>query len=218
MVQLLRWTLAFINRYALIFWACVVANLVGVVVGGWFWYGPMIVSAPFWAVPFIPDCPGAALLGTIALIGIRYRRGWGWFNALAAFGCIKYGVWTIAFWLRHWSGGGEIEIVGLAMFVVHIGLLCEGLLFLPHIGPLAAWKRIAVIGFYALSAFIDYGLVGYAVNTVGFPFYPPLTPQVPVSFALAVAAGMIALLGAGLLALPYGRSEPVRGMAAQRGA
>ena len=217
MVGLLRWVLELINRYAVLFWACVLANLVGVVVGGWFWYGPMIVNAPLWAMPFIPDCPEAALLGTIALLGIRYRRSWGWFNALAAFGCIKYGLWTIAFWLRHWSGGGEIELIGLTMLVAHIGLLCEGLVFLPHIGPLAAWKRLAVVGVYGLAVFVDYGLISYAVNTVGFPFYPPLTPQVPVSFVFSVAAGLTSLLGVGLLALPYRRGEQIPALAAQRG-
>jgi uncharacterized membrane protein YpjA len=207
MTKLLRWVLNFINRYAALFWLCIGANAVGVVIGGWFWYGPMLVAAPFWAVPFIPDCPLAALLASIALVGIRYGQRWGWFNALAAFGCIKYGSWTLAFWLQHWSAGGEIEIIGLTMFVAHMGLIAEGLLLIPHIGPVALWKRATVIGVYAFSAFVDYGLIEYALRNNGFPFYPPLTPEVPVTFAQNVALGLIAVLGAGLLALHASRGE-----------
>lgn len=218
MFGLLRWTLALINRYPLLFWACMAANLIGVVVGGWFWYGPLLVAAPLWAVPFIPDCPLAALLATIALLGLRYGRSWGWFHALAAFSCIKYGLWTMAFWLRHWSGGGQIEVIGVTMFITHIGLFCEGLLLLPHIAPLAFWKRLAVIGVFVLSVYVDYGLVGYAVRTFGFPFYPPLTEQVPMLFAFQVAAGLTALLGLGLLALPYAaRTRPAAETAAAYG-
>jgi uncharacterized membrane protein YpjA len=209
MVRLLHWLLQFINRYPILFWACMLANGVGVVVGGWFWYGPMLSAAPFWAVPFIPDCPLAALLASIALIGIHYGQRWGWFNALAAFGCIKYGFWTLAFWLRHWMGGGEVEIIGVTMFIAHMGLIAEGLLLLPQIGPLAAWKRLAVIAVYGLAVFVDYGLVGYAVRNYGFPFYPPLTPEVPMLFAQYSAGGLTIVLGLGLLALPYGRRDPL---------
>ena len=69
MEQLLRWTLNTILRNPLLFWAAVIANLLGTVIGGAVWYGPMILSSPIWALPFIPDCPLAALLGTIALAG-----------------------------------------------------------------------------------------------------------------------------------------------------
>jgi uncharacterized membrane protein YpjA len=202
MVRLLHWVLDGILRWPLLFWSCVVANSLGVVIGGWFWYGGMLTSAPLWALPFIPDCPLAALLGTIALFGLRARRRWGFFYALTAFGCIKYGLWTMAFWLRHWTAGGEIEPVGLLMFITHIGLTCEGLLIAPHSVPLGMPARLAVTGWYALSVFVDYGLVGYAVRAFGFPFYPPLSPEVPMSYAFAVATALTALLGSALLALP----------------
>lgn len=202
MERLLRWTLDTILRVPLLFWACIIANLLGAVIGGWFWYGPLLVAAPFWAIPFIPDCPLAALVGSIALLGLRAGRRWSFFYALVAFGCMKYGAWTIAFWLRHWSAGGEIEPVAVMLFITHIGLFIEGLLFVPRIGLLALPLRLAVIGWYLLSIAIDYGLSSYAIANYGFPFHPPLTPFVPVDFVFWVATILTTLLGLGLLLFP----------------
>jgi uncharacterized membrane protein YpjA len=192
MEQLLRGTLNWILRNPLLFWVAVVANLLGTVIGGVVWYGPMIASSPLWALLFIPDCPLAALLGTIALFGLRAGRDWRWFYALTAFFCIKYGLWTIAFWLRQWSGSGVILPVEAMLFVTHIGLLCEGLLLVPHIGRLPLPQRLGVIAWFALSVFVDYGL----------GFHPPLTSHVSRDFIFWLASGLTALVGAGLLLLP----------------
>lgn len=198
--RLLNWLLQFILKNPLIFWTCVVANVLGTVVGGVWWYGPLLAAAPFWALPFIPDCPLGSLLGTVALFGMRAQRRWGFFYALTAFWCMKYGLWTQVFWLRFWADGGPIEPVGLLMFVTHIGLFCEGLLFVPHIAPLALPKRLAVIGWFALSIGVDYGLRNYALRAYGFPFHPPM-PTEMVGFMFWTATLLVGLLGVGLLAL-----------------
>jgi uncharacterized membrane protein YpjA len=192
MEQVLRWTLTTILRSPLLFRGAVVANLLGAVIGGVVWYGPMILGSPIWALPFIPDCPLAALLGSIALFGLRAGRPWRWFYALAAFFCIKYGIWTIVFWLRQWTGSGAILPVEALLFVTHIGLLCEGLLFVPHIGELSLPKRAWVVAWFALSLFVDYGL----------GFHPPLASHVSRTFVFWLAALLTAVVGAGLLLLP----------------
>lgn len=192
MLRLIDWILALILKNPLIFWACMFANAVGVVWGGWVWYGPMLAASPLWAWPFIPDCPEAALWATLAFLGLRYGRNWGWLNAFAAFGCIKYGIWTVAFWLRHWSEAGFVPgywPMEAMLFVVHIGLTCEGLLLATRIGPLSLPARLAIVGWFALSVFVDYGL----------GFHPPLTYAVPEPFVLGLAAGLTALLGIALL-------------------
>ncbi|MFV9507350.1 MAG: DUF1405 domain-containing protein [Oscillochloridaceae bacterium umkhey_bin13] len=196
MLRLLDWVLKLILQNPLIFWACMVANLVGVVWGGWVWYGPQLAAAPVWAWLFIPDCPLAAFWATIAFLGLRYGRQWGWFNAFAAFACIKYGLWTLAFWLRHWSAVGFVDgawPMEMMLFVAHIGLTCEGILLATRIGPLGLPLRLAVIGWYALSILVDYG----------FGHHPPLTYAVPVVYTLTVAVILTVALGAALLALPY---------------
>ncbi len=197
MLRLIDWTLNLILRNPLIFWAAMAANAVGVVWGGWVWYGPMLAASPAWAWPFIPDCPEAALWATVAFFGLRgsVSRRWGWFNAFAAFACIKYGLWTLAFWLRHWSEAGLVPgafPMELMLFVAHIGLTCEGLLLATRIGPLGLPARLAIIGWYAISIFVDYGL----------GFHPPLTYAVPLSFVLWLAVALTAALGVALMLLP----------------
>jgi uncharacterized membrane protein YpjA len=126
MIRLTHWLFEFILRTPIIFWCCVVANLIGAVWGAAVWYGPMLAASPLWAWPFIPDCPLAAFLGTIALFGMRAGRRWTLFYTLTAFACIHYGIWTLVFWLRQWTGSGVIDPFEMVLFVTHIGLLCEG--------------------------------------------------------------------------------------------
>jgi uncharacterized membrane protein YpjA len=192
-IRLLRWTLDLILRSPLIFWTCVIANFLGAVYGIVWWYGGMIADSPLWAFPFIPDCPLAALGGSVALWGLRSGKRWSLLYALVAFACIKYGAWTLAFWLRHWSNGGSVLPMQIVLFVSHMGLLAEGLLFVPRIGALSLPKRWSLIGWFALSVFIDYGL-GY---------HPPIfDARVTPEFLFWLAAVLTFVLGVGLLALP----------------
>ncbi len=204
MERLLRGVMSVILRWPLIFWTCVIVNLIGAVVGGIYWYGPMLLQSPFWALPFIPDCPLAALVGSIALLALRAHRHWGFFYALVALAGMKYGLWTIGFWLRHWSVANQVFPIEALLFVTHIGLFVEGLLFIPFIGSLSIPKRLAVIGWFALSVFVDYGL----------GFHPPLTPQVPTEFAFWMAMVLTAALGASLLLLPRRERESPAQLAA----
>ncbi len=190
--RLLHWTLHTIIRSPALFWFCFIANLVGAILGGLFWYGPVLLESPWWALPFIPDCPLAALLGSIGLLGVRAHKPWWLFYALVAFAGIKYGAWTVAFWLRFWSTGGTIDLISLVLFITHIGLLIEGLLFIPYASPLARPARLLIIAFFALSIIVDYAL-GH---------HPPLGGYVTVTFAGWLAVVLTLLCGIALLLLP----------------
>jgi uncharacterized membrane protein YpjA len=192
MIRFLDTILSLILGNRLVFWVCMVANLLGALVGGVVWYGPQLLASPLWAYPFIPDCPLAALVATIAFIAIRAGRRWPLFYALVAFGCMKYGLWTLAFWSRHWLGGGAVEPISAGLFIVHMGLCAEGLLLALRAFPLSLPRRLAVIGWYVLSIAVDYGL----------GFHPPLTPFVPLAYIFWVAVGLTAVIGAALLAVP----------------
>lgn len=197
MLRLIDWVYRIITGNALIFWACMAANAVGVVWGGWVWYGPQLASSPWWAWFFIPDCPAAALYASIALIGMRYGRSLPWFNAFAAFACIKYGLWTLAFWTRHWAEVGAFAPLEVMLFVSHMGLAAEGVLIATRMGAVSFPARMGVISIFALSIFVDYSL----------GFHPPLTYAVPMSFALWTAVALTTALGAALLLLPVGGRE-----------
>ncbi|MBX0330120.1 DUF1405 domain-containing protein [Oscillochloris sp. ZM17-4] len=202
MLRLIDWVYGLITKSPLIFWACMAANALGVVWGGVVWYGPQMLASPLWAWPFIPDCPEAALWATVAFLLLRYGRARGWFTAFAAFGCIKYGIWTLMFWAKHWSvaGFGDPELpLELMLFVSHMGLTAEGVLLATRIGPLALPLRLGVIGWFALSIFVDYGL----------GFFPPLTYAVPEAYVFWVATALTTLLGAALLLMPTPALAPL---------
>lgn len=197
MLRLIDWIYRFIMKHPLVFWACMAFNTVGVIWGGWIWYGPMLLESPLWAWPFIPDCPEAALWATIAFLLLRYRGARTWFTAFAAFACIKYGLWTVFFWLRHWSEAGFVPDyypMEVMLFVSHIGLTAEGILLARQIGPLNLPSRMGIIGWYVLSIYIDYGL----------GFHPPVTYAVPVEYVFWLATVLTVILGLGLLLLPLG--------------
>lgn len=109
---------------------------------------------------------------------------------------MKYGLWTLAFWSRHWLAGGEIEPLSAGLFITHMGLFAEGLLIALYALPLNLSRRVAVIGWYLLSIVMDYAL----------GFHPPLTNFVPLEYVFWVATGLTMVLGIALLALPY--SQP----------
>ncbi|MGB9751789.1 DUF1405 domain-containing protein [Roseiflexus castenholzii] len=200
MIRLLHWLFDFILRTPIIFWICVIANLIGAVWGAAVWYGPMLAASPLWAWLFIPDCPLAAFLGTIALFGMRAGRRWSFFYALTAFACIHYGIWTLAFWLRQWTGAGVIDPFEVVLFVTHIGLLCEGILFATRLGEVTVLQRVAVVGWFVLAFGVDYGL-GY---------HPPLASHVTFDFIMWLTVALTGGLSIAMLALPRRAAQPVR--------
>jgi uncharacterized membrane protein YpjA len=186
--RLLDDMLALIVRRPALLWLAVVANLLGAVIGGIYWYGPMLLRSPWWSWVFIPDCPLAALLGAIVLLLYRSGRAPQWLIALTAFACIKYGTWTILFWIRQWSGAGAAYPVELLLFITHIGLLAEGVLFSRAITPAQPATGVLVSLFFTASVVVDYGL----------GFHPPLVSHVSRTDAFAAAALLTALLSIAL--------------------
>jgi uncharacterized membrane protein YpjA len=200
MLRFLHWLFERILRTPVIFWGCVSANLIGAVWGAAVWYGPMLAASPLWAWPFIPDCPLAAFLGTIALFGMRAGRRWSFFYTLTAFACIHYGIWTLAFWLRQWTGSGIIDPFEAVLFVTHVGLLCEGILFATRLGDVSFPLRFAVIGWFVLAFGVDYGL----------GFHPPLASHVTFEFIMWLTVVLTGGLSVALLALPRAGEQPAR--------
>lgn len=193
----LRWILQSILSTPVMFWSCILADLIGTVFGLVFWYGPMLMDAPLWAIPFIPDCPLAALLGSVVLLILRAKKRWPLMETFAAFACMKYGAWTIGFWLRHWASPAPVEPIGLLMFTTHTGLFCEGLLLLPGVRDLTRKARAGVWSWFILSVMVDYR----------FGYHPPLA-SVPLSYAFGMALTLTMLIGGMIMGYPRPRCVP----------
>lgn len=198
----LRRLMAFINEVPVIFWACMLADLLGFVVGAVIWYGPQLLQAPWWAWPFIPDCPLAGLFGMIAFIRLRQGAAPDWFTALASLSCIKYGVWTVLFWGTKWMNTGEYLPLEVALVIVHVALAGQGLLLLPALLEVPLSMRFVAVAWLALSVFVDYT----------FGHHPALVASVSPSMAGSWAATITALLALAMWMLQV-RSTPVGAMA-----
>ncbi len=190
-------------RPPVVFWGVGIATLLGAL-GALAGYRTQLAAAPLGAFPFIPDSAVASLLAAAALLALRANKRWPLLYALAAFACLKYGLWTLLFWLRQWGGAAELlQTPGidkpagqLVSYLAHLGLVHLGLVFLAHSGALSLAGRLQVVAWFALFVFIDYG----------HGYHQALASHVPVAFAFWTAAGLTAALGVVLLRLP-GRRE-----------
>jgi len=184
-----------------------IGNGIGAVAGLIYWYGGHLARSPWYLWPFIPDSPLSTFWVLPALVLILWRKpGWPWFNAFAAFGVIKYGLWTVAFWSLYWANGGIVSLEGVAMSFTHAVMALEGLFLLGYT-RLTKWVALGLGGWFLLNDWIDFG----PLQT-----HPGLPPGVSVATMMGVTVGLT-----GLLTLVYlwiagrggyvGRQAPERG-------
>ncbi|MCS7088574.1 MAG: DUF1405 domain-containing protein [Thermoflexales bacterium] len=190
--------------------------------GTWGWYGAFFaeVDAPWWSIPFIPDCPLAAGLFGVALLLMHYRRSSNLLNHIAAAACIKYGTWTMLFWGLYWLATGNVELSsvfsGPIMFLTHFGLTIMGLLMTQYVRP-SVRDAVLVLAWMAASDVVDYAPLA-AGRLGGYGYYPPLPPVNgdPVALVppmMAHAVGMTVLLGVGALAWAWRAQHNARRVA-----
>jgi uncharacterized membrane protein YpjA len=151
--RLFGWILA----VPVIFWAVMVIDSLGFLIGTVVWYGPQLLNAPWWAWLFIPDCPLAALYGMIAYYQLRGHKKPDWLVPLAAVSCIKYGIWTVLFWGTKWAATGEYLPLEIGLVLVHLALASQGILLLPAFKQIRLGTRMLAIGWLAVSVVVDYG-------------------------------------------------------------
>jgi len=200
----LQWLLRLIERWD-VAWVLIVLNFIGFVGGIILWYGDHFLgrAAGKWYLwPFIPDCPGFAFLFIIAFLGLLCGRDWRLFNTITAYGLIKYGVWTVLYWIAYWLRGGPVELLGMTMFLSHLGMIGEGLYVSYRISsPLSSKsvrgrekmaagfrRRDVLIAFawFLLSDYVDYGLGQYPMfNATVVPMALMEWHTIFMTFALA---------------------------------
>ncbi|MCL5999380.1 MAG: DUF1405 domain-containing protein [Chloroflexi bacterium] len=178
-----------IIREPLLAYGLAVANFIGFVIGTVFWYGDFFLTAgpPLWSFPFIPDCPLAAGVFSLALIQQHRGRSNNLLNQFAGVFNIKYGTWTMTFWLLYWTRTGDYNFVSLLMFATHLGLTIQGLLILQYLHAPNLRDTLIVFAWFVLSDIVDYAPI--APGRGGYGWYPPLplgTQLVPPMLAHAV--------------------------------
>jgi uncharacterized membrane protein YpjA len=173
----------------LLAYGLIATNLVGFVIGTFFWYGDFFATArpPLWAYPFIPDCPLAAGVMAVAIYLIHRNQSNNLWSQFAAIFNIKYGTWTMTFWLLYWSRSGDYNLISLLMFTTHLGLTLQGLLIMQYLHKPNLRDTLIVFIWFFASDFVDYAPI--APGRSGYGWYPPLplgTELVPAMQAHAI--------------------------------
>lgn len=163
----------------------VIGNSIGALAGVLYWYGGQLLASPWYLWPFIPDSPGSTFWVIPALILIAWRPpGWPLLNAFAAFGVIKYGLWTVVFWSLYWANGGTPHPESIAMTATHLMMAVEGLVLLAF--TRLTWKVALGLGaWFLLNDWIDFG---------PWQTRPGLPPGVAVSTMMGVTVGLTLVL------------------------
>jgi len=165
--------------------AIFIGNGIGAVAGIIYWYGGRFATSPWYLWPFIPDSPGSTFMVLPALALILWRRpGWPLLNAFAAFGVIKYGVWTVTFWSLFWANGGPLTLESVAMTFTHLVMTAEGILLLAY-ARLTLPATLALGAWFIFNDWMDYGPLQTR---------PGLPPGVSVETMMWVAVGLTGLI------------------------
>ncbi|MDN5347519.1 MAG: hypothetical protein PWP65_1083 [Clostridia bacterium] len=161
----------------------VIINLLGSVYG-YYWYHQQLAATPAYWWPFIPDSPLSTTLFGLALLLTLSGRHSRWLALLAAAAVVKYGFWAMVLISHYWLRGAPVGIIEFLLWLSHLGMAAEGLLYLRH-WP-ANFRQAAGLFFWmALNDFLDYRL----------DLHPYLFRNDQFGLALAAAAILTAALG-----------------------
>jgi uncharacterized membrane protein YpjA len=162
-----------------------IGNGIGVVAGVIYWYGWQLLLSPWWLWPFIPDSPLSTFWVLPALALVLWRRpGWPFLNAYAAFGVIKYGLWTVAFWALYWRNGGALHLESVSMSFTHLIMTLEGILLLGF-ARLTPRIALSIGAWFLFNDWLDFGPL---------QLRPGLPPGVPVMTMMWVTLALTALI------------------------
>ena len=136
-------------------WAVVAINLAGTAFGFWY-YRFQFAGTPTVMWPFVPDSPFATLLVALALASWKLGRPQEWLIALAFFGNVILGGWTVyvhlVFWEHfdylHWS---------MRHFLIwsHAAMVAQAFL-LHRIGDFPPGAVAVATLWYAVDTTVDY--------------------------------------------------------------
>ena len=139
-------------------WGLVVINLFGFVIGAIYWYGPQLRQVPPLLWPWLVDSPLSVLGFAVALPWIRRRPHDWWARLVATWSVmsnVKYGLWTVLFWLLWWRGPGYFTLESVSMTFTHSVMVLMGLSLLLFYRPSVAHVVLAG-AWFAFNDYLDY--------------------------------------------------------------
>lgn len=180
----------------------VAANLMGSLYGFW-WYADQLAATPWVLWPWTADSPLSTFFLTGVLVLWAAGRRLPALEALAFFGLVKYGFWTVLVLGLWWAGGAPVGWVDAGLVLTHTIMVLQGLVFVRR-HRLGAGALGFALAWYAWNDFLDYA-AGY------HPHFPD-PGALPLIRAVALASTPFIwwLLGRGVPA-DAGRGQPGSG-------
>lgn len=136
----------------------VLINGVGFIIGTLYWYMPQIRVVPAVLWPWLVDSPLSTLGFAIALPLIR-RRPQQWTAQMiatwAVISNVKYGLWTVLFWMLWWRGPGTFTLESVTMTFTHAAMVAMGFSLLLFYRPRISQVLLG-IAWFAFNDYLDY--------------------------------------------------------------
>ena len=173
----------------MLFWLLVWVNALGFLWGVLAFYPEQLAQTYPLLLPFVPDCPLAALLFAAALLFVRFAPGrFNLFNFLAFTFSLKYGFWTVfvlTSYVEFYYSTPFLAAVNTFLLISHVWLFFQAFL-LASLVRVKRWYLAPVLGFMLLSDYADYVLLTHPpVPQYALPLLFPLTIAMSIFFTLA---------------------------------
>ncbi len=136
-------------------WLVVVINLAGTAFG-FYYYRRQFLSTPVEMWLFIPDSPMATLFIAAALAAWKLGHPQEWLTALAFFGNIILGLWTVYVHIAFWEYFGYLD-PAMRWFLItsHFAMFLQAFL-LHRISEFPPWAVGVALLWYGLDTIVDY--------------------------------------------------------------
>lgn len=171
--------------------ALLAVNMLGSVYG-YYWYREQLHNTPLQYWIFTPDSPLATTLFALTIFFMLRKRRVFFLFFLSFAALIKYGLWAVFVNTHYWVIAGEIHWVEVMLWLSHLGMAAEGIIYLLLSPP--SFLEWGTVGLWLIfNDYVDYVwdlhpylylesqisavegftyfLTGFIILAVGFYFY-----------------------------------------------
>lgn len=147
----------------MLFWILVVGNIIGAIFGFTYWYGPQLLASSVLYWIFIATCPLYSALFVVCAFMILFKKKNSFLFYLAAVGLVKYGLWTVIFWMNY-TGTPIANWLFLWLIGSHVVMALESMILFSRI-EFKLWHVFIAWFWFGLNDYVSYGL-GFVTNKV----------------------------------------------------
>jgi len=163
-------------------------NLAGFFVGIFYYWTQLMDFSPlFWIV--ILDSPISVLLFAIVCLLIYFKKNVpDLLKFFTSAYVIKYGLWTMIVIILYWNYYSFDVTIGIVNFILHFGMIVEGIVLIPRISP-KRYNTVIVLALLLINDFFDYFLgtvTRIPSEHVGFLMYESFVASIVITVLIFI--------------------------------